>query len=63
MSTYVDGQLIDGSHQFNPLDGNGESVDLGLVEHCQTIEAHIRNYIATQGDIQLTIDVANLRDS
>lgn len=62
MDVYVNGQYIDGSHNFNPVAGNGEFVSVGRVNHCKTIDVHIRNYIATQGDIQLTLKASALRD-
>ena len=63
MDIYKNGALVEGSHNFNPLDGNGEQATAGKVKHCETFEVHIRNYISTPGDIDLTVSLSSLRTS
>lgn len=57
----ADGTLIDGSHSFNPMAGNHESVALLGRGHCTSFELHVRNYIAGPGYIELGLDIDALR--
>ncbi len=63
MDIYKDGAVAGESHSFNPLDGNGETASAGKVKHCETFEIHIRNYISTPGDIDLSVSLSSLRTS
>ncbi len=56
MDLYVDGELRNGSHIFNPMDAdNVESADAGVVGHCQVVELTVRNYISGPGYISLDV--------
>ncbi|HEX9824023.1 MAG TPA: hypothetical protein VGB51_06470 [Actinomycetota bacterium] len=53
----AEGTELDSSVAFNPLDGNGERVELAEVAHCTDLEVLVNNY-AGQSDEQLTLSVA-----
>lgn len=60
----ADGTILGESHTFNPLDGPGETVQLGRVAHCTDLTIDIVNYAAPGGPLtamDLTAKASTLR--
>lgn len=55
------GNQLAESHSFNPQEGNGESATITSVDHCDTFTVEIRNYIATPGDITMSLSTSGMR--
>lgn len=52
----ADGNELESSVNFNPLDGNGEKVTVPGVDHCDDLTVLVRNY-AAQGGEPLTLSI------
>lgn len=51
-----EGEVLGGSHAFNPVDGNGETVTVADVAHCTDLWILVNNYLASPEEM-LTLDI------